>query len=360
MSEDLSIYSPLKAAWHVDKIDRLRSGQQIIPVHVQLIISDLCNQNCHFCAYRVDGGFSTEQFGEMVDGKLVKNPNRRIPYDKACEILADCKELGVKAIQFTGGGEPTVHPNHIAIFKHAQWLQLKTGLVTNGLVMRDFEVLADMDWVRISLDAGTAATYEAIRESKGFSKVLENVDKLVKRGTNCRIGIGFVITRGNWTELAKVCEIARDLGVSYIRFSAMFSDEGADHYEGIRKNIEANLRDLQEWGYDGLKIVDLFSRRISDLNQGRPKHSFCGYQNFTTYIGGNLKVYRCCTTSYTKHGEVGDLNGMTFAQWVTSWARKEKYMVGGFDARTCHHCQFNKQNEMIQYLLETPEHVDFV
>lgn len=351
-------YSPIKAAWHLEKIARLRDGLQVVPSHVQLIISDLCNQNCHFCAYRRDGGFSTEQFGEMVDGELVKNPNRRIPYDKACEILSDCRDVGVKAVQFTGGGEPTAHPQHLDIFKHAQWLGLQTGLVTNGLVMRDPGVLSNMDWVRISLDAGEADTYEAIRESKGFAKVLENIDKLVGYESGCKIGIGFVVTRGNWTEIETACKIAKDLGVSYIRIAAMFSEEGSNHYVGIRQIIEESLVGVKELECDGFSIIDLFSRRVSDLDLGSPKHSFCGYQNFTTYIGGNLKIYRCCTTSYTKHGEVGDLSTTTFKDWLVSWERKEEYT--DFDARSCHHCQFHAANEVINYLLETPDHVEFV
>ena len=352
-------YSSLKAAWHIEKISRLRDGLQIVPTHVQLIISDLCNQNCHFCAYRMDGGFSTEQFGEMKEGKLIKNPNRRIPKDKAIEILNDCADVGVKAIQFTGGGEPTVHPDHIDIFKHAKWLGLKTGLVTNGLVMRDFETLANMDWVRISLDAGTSESYENIRESKGFDKVLSNIRTLVGVGTPCVIGIGFVVTRENWEEIGKACEIAKGLGVSYIRLSAMFSEEGSGYYKGITPRIKGALRSVRELETDSFKIVDLFSHRLDDLDQGSPKESFCGYQNFTVYVGGDQKVYRCCTTSYTKHGEVGDLREQTFKEWLVSWEKKELYEK--FDARSCHHCQFHSANEIINYMVnEEPTHVDFV
>jgi len=351
-------YSTIKAAWHIEKIARLREGLQIVPTHVQLIISDLCNQNCHFCAYRRDGGFSTEQFGEMIDGKLVKNPNRRIPYDKACEILSDCHDMGVKAIQFTGGGEPTVHPQHREIFSHAQMLGLQTGLVTNGLVMRDPGLISDMDWVRFSVDAGTADTYNAVRESDGFTKVLKNIGYVVKFDTPCHIGIGFVVTRDNWTEIEVACKIAQELGVKYIRLAAMFSDEGSKYYAGIQSIIEELITETKELETDTFKIIDLFSRRIDDLDQGSPKHSFCGYQNFTTYIGGDLKVYRCCTTSYTKHGEVGDLSNLSFKEWLTSWERKEKY--ANFDARTCHHCQFHAQNDVINYMLETPDHVEFV
>jgi len=353
-------YSTLKAAWHLEKISRLRDGLQIVPSHIQLILSDLCNQACAFCAYRMDGGFSTEQFGEMKDGKLIKNPNRKIPKDKAIEILNDCADVGVKAIQFTGGGEPTVHPEHIDIFRHAKWLGLKTGLVTNGLVMRDVEVLANMDWVRISLDAGTSESYEKIRESKGFDKVLSNIRTLVGVGTPCVIGIGFVVTRENWNEIEETCRIARDLGVKYIRISAMFSEEGSAYYTGLTPMIEEIIQGAKqiESYSDSFRVVDLFSQRMDDLDQGSPKHSFCGYQNFTVYVGGDQKVYRCCTTSYTKHGEVGDLREQTFKEWLTSWEKKQAYE--GFSAHTCHHCQFHQQNEVINYLMNEPTHVDFV
>ncbi len=362
-------YSSLKAAWHIEKIARLRDGLQIIPTHVQLIISDFCNMNCNFCAYRMDGGFSTEQFGALVSTeshdkasltnmRVEKNPNRRIPYDKVIEILNDCAEVGVKAVQFTGGGEPTVHPDHIDIFKHAKWIGLKTGLVTNGLVMRNPEVIANMDWVRVSLDAGTSETYEEIRESKGFDKVLANIKVLVDLGTPCVIGVGFVVTRENWTEIQDACRIAKDLGVRYIRLAAMFSGEGRDYYLEEESWIKEDIEEIGEIETDDFKIVDLFSRRLDDLDQGNPKHPFCGYQNFTVYIGGDLKIYRCCTTSYTKHGEVGDLANQTFKEWLTSWEKEELYK--GFDARSCHHCQFRSQNEVINYLVNEPIHVDFV
>lgn len=351
-------YSSLKAAWHIEKIARLRDGLQIVPSHVQLIISDLCNQNCHFCAYRMDGGFSTENFGEMKVGELIKNPNRRIPKDKAIEILNDCVDVGVKAVQFTGGGEPTAHPDHISIFEIARGLGLKVGLVTNGLVMREPEVLANMDWVRISLDAGTAETYEKIRESKGFNKVLNNVRTLVDLDTPCVIGMGFVVTRENWEEIPRTCSLVKELGVSYIRIAAMFSEEGSEYYKGIGFDITMMLEAVKVLEDDNFKVVDLFSQRISDLDQGSPKQEFCGYQNFTVYIGGDQKVYRCCTTSYTKHGEVGNLKNQTFKKWLTSWEKEEAYSK--FDARSCHHCQFHSQNEVINYLVNEPTHVDFV
>lgn len=106
-AEDTLRYSTLKAFKYPDRLEAIKSGHPAGPVHVQIILSDLCNQNCHFCAYRDPSYTSSQLF--HIDGNY--NPNRMIPLDKVLEILDDCVEMGVRAIQLTGGGEPTVHPH---------------------------------------------------------------------------------------------------------------------------------------------------------------------------------------------------------------------------------------------------------
>ena len=120
-----SPYSPLKVLHHRDRIDKIKSGVQIVPTQVQLIISDLCNQDCSFCAYRMSGYTSNQLFAG--DSELAKNgtnnPKRMIETSKVFEILDDCQEMGVGAIQVTGGGEPTVHPDHIDIWQWSPMVQ---------------------------------------------------------------------------------------------------------------------------------------------------------------------------------------------------------------------------------------------
>lgn len=357
-------YSDLKAAWHLDKIDEMRNGAQIVPAQVQLILSDLCNQDCHFCAYRMSGGFSTEQFaGDNGE----KNPNRRIPTGKAMEILDDCASLGVKAIQFTGGGEPTVHPDHMFLFGYAQDLGLETSLVTNGVILREGweNVIPNMKWVRVSIDAGSSAEYSAVRKVKPefYDKVLGHVEALAreikKNGTDCLLGVGYVLTLENWADAYEGVLRIRDAGAHNVRLSAMFSTEGADYYKGVDYEIRNMVGRIKTLSSPEFAVIDLFGDRISDLVQHAPDYSFCGYQQFNMYVGGNLRVYRCCTTSYTKHGEVGDLTHQSLASWFYSEQKKQLY--GSFDARTCTTCQFNGKNRTIAYLVgENPIHVNFV
>lgn len=347
----LNVYGAHKAAWHIQRISDLRKGRDIVPTHIHFVISDLCNQDCHFCSYRMSNGFSAEQFADEHGNR---NPARFIETAKAKEILNDCARMGVRAIEFTGGGEPTAHKAHIEIIGHAQKLGLKTGLVTNGVLLKDDPVFRALDWIRISLDAGKAITYEDTRKSKAWPKVMANL-KLAGTFEKPRFGVGYVVTRENWQQIEEASRIARDAGASYIRLSAMFSYDGANYYSGLRTMIDSARRISRRMETDKFKIIDLFGDRVQDLDQGKPDYQFCGEQQFVLYIGGNLKVYRCCTNAYTAHGEIGDLRDQTFEEWMKSHRRFD------FDARSCHHCQFNTKNRQINFLLDpSPEHVDFV
>lgn len=352
----MNAFSSLKPAWHLDRIADLRRGRDIVPTHVQIVLSDLCNQDCHFCAYRMEGGFSTANF---ADERGNKNPKRFIPTAKAIEILDDCARLGVGAIEFTGGGEPTVHPDCMAIIAHAQALGMQTGLVTNGVRLKPISdqaaaALEKLTWLRISLDAGTAATYERIRRSKAWDTVMDTLDR-VGRLSGPLVGVGFVVTRENFDELFPAALLLKSKGIPYIRISAMFSDQGADYYEGLEDDIKAQRAAAKGLEDGSFKVVDFFDNRVDDLARAAPDYSFCGYQQFVLYIGGDQKVYTCCTNAYTAHGEIGDLKHQTLADWLQTHRRFD------FDARGCHHCQFNDKNRVINFLRDpAPAHVGFV
>jgi MoaA/NifB/PqqE/SkfB family radical SAM enzyme len=342
-------FSDWKAAWHIDRIADLRAGKDAIPTHLQIIISDLCNQNCHFCAYRRDGGFSTQNFAE--DGN--RNPARFIPYEKCIEILNDAAAMGVGSVEFTGGGEPTVHKRWADIIGYAQSLGMETGLVTNGVRLKDCEAVQNLTWLRISLDAGNQETYQAMRESRAWPQVMQSLEyagKLEKP----YVGAGFVITRENYLEIEDAALLAKNAGIPYVRLSAMFSTAGDSYYDGIIDTINQQLGKAKKHEDALFKIVDFFDNRIDDLKQQAPDYSFCGYQQFVLYIGGDQKVYTCCTNAYTTHGEIGNLKNQRFSEWIESHRRYD------FDAKGCHHCQFNGKNRVINYLLGKPEHVNFV
>lgn len=359
-------YGNEKALWHLGKIAALRRGTQIVPAQVQLILSDLCSHGCRWCGYRRPDGLSSEQFGVYEHGQLNMNPNRMIPAAKAIEILNDCAALGVKAVQFTGGGSPTLHPQCMEIFGHAQSLGLETALVTNGTLLRPGweTIYPAMAWVRVSIDAGRAETYGTIRQihPSFFAKALHHVSlirqAIDRKGSPCLLGAGYVITMDNWQELPEGVRLIKESGAHNVRLSAMFSTQGDRYYEDAIPAIEDMISKAMSYQDSTFHVVDMFGDRITDLQQA-PDYAFCGYEQFNMYIGGNLKIYRCCTTAYTLHGEVGDLSNQRLLDWFASAQKREAY--GTFDARSCQVCQFNGKNRAILYAIDpAPTHVNFV
>ena len=185
-----------------------------------------------------------------------------------------------------------------------------------------------------------------------WDKAWENIRWLAE---NCRgtVGVGFVVTPDNFTEIPAATLLAYQAGVDNIRIGAVFSKEGRKFYEGVDlSRILEYVEYAKNFNTDDFKVMDLFGRRFGDLEGGSPEHEFCGYQYFTTYIGADLNVYRCCNTAYTEKGMLGSLKDTRLRDFVPQ--------ITPFDARKCTFCQFQGQNEVINSVLQAPKHESFV
>ena len=364
-------YSPFKVAHHMEKINKLRAGIQPVPAQVQLVISDVCNHDCSFCAYRMTGYTSNEQFGEYDEkkGSINNNPNRKIPFEKCLEILEDFAEIGVKAVQFTGGGEPTTHPDHELIFQKAIDLGLDLALVTNGTILKPstIKTLVKSKWIRFSLDAATAETYSNVRKVNldSFSNTLRNIKKLVdarneNKSSELIIGVGFVVDQSNYTELYESAKIISGLGVDNMRISAAFTPDDFEYHEGLYTKAQDQVRRIKEdFQNKNFRIFDVFGERIDDLIHQSPDYDFCGYMHFNAYIGGDLNIYSCCNNAYSKYGNMGSITDVSFKEFWFSDKKIAAY--GSLKASSCKRCMFNTKNKFISYLmLKDPLHVNFV
>ena len=138
----------------------------------------------------------------------------------------------------------------------------------------------------------------------------------------------------------------------------MFSQHGAAYYDGLQKKIREVEDKTKELNGDGFHVFDLFGQRMDDLFQGAPDYEMCGFQHFTTYIGADLNVYRCCNTAYNERGLVGSLEKQTFEEMWASHQKRQAFET--FDARGCERCQFNHINRTIIAATQAPTHVDFI
>lgn len=372
-------YSPFKAVRHLDVVQGVRRGVPVRPVHVQIILSDLCNHSCDFCAYRDPDYTSSTMFYEVDEKNLKKglrkdaahpernyNPNRMIPLPKVQEILDDCAEMGVAGIQFTGGGEPTVHPAWLEAIAYAQQQGLATSLVTNGVNLVPSIVVANCAWVRVSVDAGDAESYKRIRHcpASHFDKVWANItalrDARIEHRSKVVIGVGYVVTPDNWRGILSGARLAKAAGADNIRISAQFSAQDEHLFAGFHEEASALAREAEALSDGSFKVFNRFGEKLADLHQHAPSQKLCGYQSFTTYIGADLNLYRCCVYAYHPTGLYGSIKESRFKdEWMRAQRAEE---MAAFDARGCARCQFGKINSFLDYMLRPDDqaHSEFV
>lgn len=350
------IYSPLKMAWWYAR----DGGLPDVPKQVQIILASLCNMSCHFCAYRLEGYSSNELF--MGDSKPAKfgtnNPQRWMDTDRALALVQEIKDAGCLAIQWTGGGEISVHPHHEAILQKSVDLGLSNALVSNGLKWSDNlkrNILPKFSWVRVSIDAGTPVTFSKTRQTPidSFDRVVANTTSLAgwiaAEKSACILGTGYVVTTENWTEITEGIRIAKSTGARYVRVAAAFSNDGVKPYEEIYDKIKASIAEAKARYEDSwFRVVDLFGERIQDLVDGHPEYKSCAKMWYNTYIGDDLRLYKCCVTSFSKWGILGSVADKTFGE---AWKEAATDMHA-HDSRKCPPCQFNSANRPLDFLMQ--------
>lgn len=324
----------------------------------------------HNCAYRMPGYSSNQHFGivDPVSHAVNNNPSRFLETELVERVLRDCAAMGTKAVEFTGGGEPTVHPDAPRLLALAQELGLDTALITNGIRLSRMEDAAvKTQWLRVSIDAATPETFARVRPGLGgqnyFEKALQGIRWALARkdalGTNATIGFGFVVQKDNWQEIYQAVALAAELGVDNIRLSGLFTPEGDRYHAEYRKAAEDLERratadfDGKRGRYGTFRVYGRFSEKVADLT-APPDYERCSYQRFTTYLGGDAKLYRCCVTSYNDQGYLGDVRaaGGLRALWESQELRQK---LDSFDARSCPRCQFNDRNRAINTALAAKE-----
>ena len=359
-------YSALKVYHHYDRIEDLRNKKQPVPVAVRLVLSDLRNQNCHFCTFRMENSFTNKNFsGFDKKGNVTYNPMRFLDRDKSMEVIKDAAEMGIKSIEFTGGGEPTVHPKHVEIFKAVLDSGMDLGLISNGVVQRPgfIDTMLRATWVRFSIDAGNKESYSKIRRvpEQHYDTAMKNikalVDKRDQEGSKLTIGMSFIVTDQNWSEIHDAAKVASEIGVDYFRVGYYRTDDGfvAGDFKKTEKLIEKAAKDFNT---DKFTVLNRYSDASKNLD-GDPDYDFCAYQHVSTWIAADYNVYRCCVTSYDKHGLIGSIKEQSFKELWNSDLKKKKF--DEFNAKSCKQCINNDKNKMLNYAIdESSDHKNFI
>ena len=80
----------------------MQTGDTKAPITVKIDLTNVCNHNCPGC----------------IDADLIANDNNELSLDLLKKLLQDMKQMGVKGINYTGGGEPTAHKKFADVIRY--------------------------------------------------------------------------------------------------------------------------------------------------------------------------------------------------------------------------------------------------
>lgn len=352
------IYSKMKIFHFPEKLASLSPDTQDIrpPLHIRIKPTNVCAHSCWYCAYR----YENVQLGKDMHIKDT------IPKQKMMEIIDDIIEMDIKAVTFSGGGDPFYYPFLLEVAKKLAASPVKFASLTNGARLKGelAEIFAHCaSWVRISIDGWddkSYAKYRSIREGE-FSKVINNIALFAKLGGQCRLGISLIVDHENHSHIYEFAAKLRDIGVSSIKVSACIIDDNANKNAAYHQPIFHKVKEQIAEATSNLKsntfeVLDAYHTLDSRFEK---EYDWCPYIQIMPVIGADLNIYSCQDKAYETHGLLGSIRNMHFKDFWFSDKNRFFKVKPYNDCR--HHCIANERNKLIlEYLDTDQEHLEFV
>lgn len=350
-------YSNLKIFAHAEELNKVHNGERIAPIYVRLKPTNCCNHHCYYCSY--------------ADSELglrdIVNRQDQIPWEKMQEIIDDFADMGVKAVTFSGGGEPLVYPHIIETIEGMKNAGVQTSVITNGQLLNGerAQTLRDAKWVRISCDSADAETYAKVRKipPEAFGEVCRNIEEFAEiKDESCELGINFVINHENAEQIYDMAVLAKKLGANHIKFSARITKDLFTYHEPFKVGVVEQLHRAQaELENDSFKVINKYEGDFDTAMVFARKYHRCYISSLVTTIAADSKVYFCHDKAYVSNGIVGDLKEHSFKELWFSDEVVKRYRE--FDAqKECnHHCVYDDRNILLNTLYGLDENqINFI
>lgn len=357
MGIEVTPYSNLKIFAHSDKLDAVRLGERPAPIYIRLKPTNYCNHHCYYCSY------ADSELG-LRDSV---NKHDQIPWPKMQEIIADMHSMEVKAVTFSGGGEPLVYPYIVESMQGMLDAEIDLSIITNGQLLcgERARVLGAAKWVRVSCDSADAKTYSEIRRlpETAFGEVCDNIKEFAKlKNRTCELGVNFVINHQNAGQVYQMAELVKYLGVNHIKFAARITKDLFTYHAPFKDSVIEQLHRAKSKLEDkDFKIINKYEGDFETSMLFERKYHTCYINRLVTTIGADSKVYFCHDKAYVSSGIVGDLSKQSFQELWFSNAVSERYK--DFDAmEECrHHCVYDDRNLLLNALYGLDEnHINFI
>lgn len=370
-----------KVSYHPEWIRRWRQNPfSVPPIYIEISPVGMCNHRCTFCA-----------------PEMLGYPNRALDTNLLIARLKEMKQLqeedpdglGVKAIQYAGEGEPTLHKDLAKIFSETRKAGIDIGMLTNGTGLT--EKLASQiiplvnGYIQVSINAGTAESYAKIHRTPALNHwdlVWRNLERAVRIKhllgiKDCDIGAnmtvliqettdhqrGNTIVPANWQEMELLTKQAKDCGLDYVSFKPYSQHPYSRETEKLYGNMSyKEVMDeifkigdglIRKYGSDNFEVVFRFSRFEEYEREDR---SYCTCRVTPTlwsYIQSD-GIWISCSAYWTdERFHLGNINSQTVREiWYGEQRRKHlEFVLNDLDISECRKtCHPDKDNQYLHQL----------
>ena len=347
-----------------------------VPISINLDLTTACNYACDHC----------------VDMNIL-NTGKRYDHEKLMDSLAQLARRGLKSVIVIGGGEPTLYPQFEEVMRRMKALGLRLGVVTNGTGMAKIRDVADVldggDWVRLSLDSGSDATFQAMhtpRKPISLDEICEGIPPVKAVNRTTRIGFSYIIVwKGceandtsiveNVHEMTMAAERARRYLFDYISFKPFLVraeennaeivglGDAARHMEEVMGAIRRQLDAARRLQTASFKVVESTNLRVLANNSFRRytrQPQQCHMQLFRQVVSP-LGVFNCPVYRHVDKAKIGDKHCYADEAAVATAQASAARLIRDFDAADeCKEvtCLYNDANWFIEDLIRHPDKLD--
>jgi MoaA/NifB/PqqE/SkfB family radical SAM enzyme len=360
-----------KLLWHHTKISALLNGQHVWPLMAELDPASHCNQACQWCSF-----IPVHTFGLLSKQVLTR-------------LIEDFRDVGLRSINWTGGGEPTLNPYLGEALVLAKSYGIENGLYSNGQKLSEAlcrDIVDSNVWFRLSLDAGNEVTYAELHRTKPavFNHVLSMLRYMVdyrnESASAITLGAGMLVCRENVDEIVDSAERCKELGIDYFQIKpvvdSIFHDEGdpGEDRAWWRHVVMPKLEEVQRLSDDTYKVL-VTSYKFEDIisltryNRGYRR---CLATPLIATIQGDGEVVACCHTRGLPKYSLGNLNERGFKDiwqdqhhWdlIKTIGHKSVCGESATDFKDCQiNCKPHEMNKMLWHMANPDEskHPNFI
>lgn len=317
---------------------------------------------------------------DCISGSLLNQG--QIERERIKTLTQEMIDAGVKAVILIGGGEPMMHPEIGWVIEKLGLAGVQIGITTNGLYLKKhLDVTAKYaKWVRVSMDAGTSRTFNALRPSRNgkslFDSAIDNMRSYAAQKTG-KLGYSFMVySEGDYgfkgiqinssgdnsapppkittnaDEIYVAARLAKEIGCDYFEIKPMYD---VNHFSVMQQTriaaiVEEQIEKAKALEDEHFRVVEAVKLRATlrgESNLEPKDYTRCAVAQLRTLVTPS-GVYVCPYFRGAKEKKIGDITEISFsAMW--QGARRAEVMAELDPSKDCRmHCIRHESNLCIE------------